>query len=204
MVDVTTSLWCTVCCFYFWTHERTSPLPIHSKVFLHIFFKLDAHGVSHNLSHWIAALPTGIYPDQSPSSVFSFLLQQPPGWLLFLGIFGRGRGLEYRSASVYTHSEQSVTEWMRESLRERGSVACLPCILASRSIPTAMLPSSCYFSMDLSMLFGHLFGTNWSKLLQHSLVDCLLAVDFAQASSTGAQSVPALRFSVKLAAFEEN
>lgn len=72
-----------------------------------------------------------------------------------------------RSLSVYTHSEQPVTEWMRESQGERGSVACLPCILASRSIPTAMLPIS-PSSMDLwtALLFAYLFSTHWSKLPQ--------------------------------------
>lgn len=36
-----------------------------------------------------------------------------------------------RSPSVYTHREQAVTEWMRESRGEWWSVASLSCILAS-------------------------------------------------------------------------
>lgn len=62
------------------------------------------------------------------------LLQQAHNWLLFLGIFGGRRGLEYLVLFLFTHiQEQTVTDWMRESRGERGSVAFLPCILATHS-----------------------------------------------------------------------
>lgn len=68
------------------------------------------------------------------------LLQQAPDWLLFLGIFWKEAGIRVpRSPSVYTHTgagSNSVNEG------EPGGAMECGCILASSSIPTAMLPLS--------------------------------------------------------------
>lgn len=149
---------CTV--FYFWQHEWNHEIPpsIHSKLFLHIFFKLGAHGVSHylRLQHTCPCPLCTSPPPMRALCLSQPLLQQVPDRLLFLGIFGRRRGLEYLVLPLFTHIwEQAVTEWMRESQGERGSVASPTCILASHSIPTAMLPRSCS-SMDLWDIFGYI------------------------------------------------
>ncbi len=178
--------------------------PFHSKLFLHIFFKLCAHGVSHPPPLTRSALPTlHISPPMTPLCVSQPLLQQAPDWLLFLGIFWKEAGIGVpRSLTVYTHTqERAVTEWMRESPGERWSVASLPCILAfpkhSHIYASRLLSCTRSLSSSFSM---HLFSSCWSK----EPVDCLLAVDSAQASSIGAQSVPAVCFSVKHAESDDD
>lgn len=148
MVSAPKTLWCMMYYFYFWLHEWTL-LPIHSKLFLDTF-KLGAHGVSHNL-----ALPCLLCasPGQWRLSVSAH--SAAAGALLAAILRHFWKEVEIRvphSPSVYTHSEQAVTEWMRESQGDWGSLPSLPCILTSSSIPTYMLPVSCSFT-DLWILF---------------------------------------------------
>lgn len=118
------------------------------------------------------------------------LLQQGPHWLLFLDIFGRRRGLVPRSPCVYTHTqEQAVTEWMRESQDEWGSVASLPRILPSHSYASTLV----FFHGPTEQVF--------LPSIQLVLIKALTALTSGLAAcsgfcsckqSAGAQTVPAV------------
>lgn len=110
------------------------------------------------------------------------LLQQGLDLLLFLDIFGRRRGLEFLVLPLFTLSRAGSNRVNEGESEERGSAAALPCILASHSDASTV-----------ALFRGprRLFSPSSSACTHPDLypVDCLLAVDFAQASSIGAQSV---------------
>lgn len=123
------------------------------------------------------------------------LLQQAPDWLLFLGIFGRRRGLEYLVLPLFTHTQGAGSNWVNEGesggARQCGFSALHPLH------PTAF-PQLCFHSLVLPWTSEQFFISICSARTDQSFHSstnqwtvCSL-LDFAQASSKGAQSVPAV------------
>lgn len=107
------------------------------------------------------------------------LLQHVLDSLLFLDIFGRGRGPEFLALPVFTLSSNRVNEGESE---ERGSAAALPRILASTGD-----------AATAALLCGPRrpcppFASAHTRPDPYP-VDRLLAVDVAQAGSVGAHGV---------------
>lgn len=145
MVNVPTTMWYVVYCFYFWLHEWKPPTPPSIQSFSFISSSNWVHMVCLTTSiPWhaqpclLCTSPGQWGPSISPASAAA------NAWLAaILRYFWKEAGIRVpRSPCVYTHASAG-SNWVNEAesraARECGS---LPCILASHSIPTEMLPLS--------------------------------------------------------------
>lgn len=143
---------------------------VHSKLFHHIFFKLCTHGLSHNLLLWhsgaclLCASP-GPMRDQRVSRP---LLQRPPDWLLFLGIFRKEAGIRVpRFPSVYTHAG-AASNWENEG-ESGGARECGFSALHPRIPQHSHRYASTLWSSDDCWVYFILFSicSYWSTLSMH-------------------------------------
>ena len=107
-------------------NEITPPAPIHSKLFLHIFFKLGAHGVHATSSSDAASPAHSVHPlanEGQPPLPASAAASARLAAILRLFFFGRRRGLEYLVLPLFTHTQAAsnrVNEGERRGARECG------------------------------------------------------------------------------------
>lgn len=155
--------WCTV---FIFSCMNEIP-PFHSKLFLHIFFKLCAHGVSHPppLTHTqpcpLCTSPHQWGPSVSPNLYCSRSLIGCYSWAFFWKEAGIGVP---RSLTVYTHTVAG-SNWVNEGesrgAMESGFTASHP------RIPKSFL-QLCFQSLVLLWTFQqlfcvHLFSSYWSE-----------------------------------------